>query len=192
MIRIWLSSRLAAPELARRAVARFTGCEPSEVELGREPGGRPTARGVHIAISHTRELAAVAVTRLGPVGVDVEADRALPFEALARHWFAPEEAEWVAAHPRDFLLLWTQKEAAGKALGLGLREGGLRRLMPLPPRDGGPVPGTAGLSVGAWRRGGFVIGVAVTPRGAASPGGAPWFAAGQGAQRDAAEDEGAA
>src|SRR5881275_234108 len=67
--------------------------------------------------------------------------RRLPVVALARRWFTAAEADWVAAQPvhrrtRCFLTLWTGKEAMGKAIGDGLRGGGLRRPMPVvpPPR----------------------------------------------------------
>jgi 4'-phosphopantetheinyl transferase len=57
---------------------------------------------------------------------------------LADRWFDPAEAAWLRDQPADarpaaFLLLWTAKEALGKALGTGLRGGGLRRRVPLPP-----------------------------------------------------------
>jgi phosphopantetheinyl transferase (holo-ACP synthase) len=53
---------------------------------------------------------------------------------LARRWFDASELEWMAHQPDQlvaFLHLWTAKEAVGKALGLGLRNTGLRRRMPL-------------------------------------------------------------
>lgn len=165
MITVWLSSTRDARELARHAVAHTLCCAESDVELSREPGGRPVVAGVaglHIAISHTEGAAAVAVTRAGPVGVDVEAMRELPAAGLARHWFAPEEAQWVAQRPQDFLYLWTQKESVGKALGVGLRGGGLRRLMPLPPATStmSPVSTLPSMAVMSLCRNGFVVGLA--------------------------------
>ncbi|WP_155369647.1 4'-phosphopantetheinyl transferase family protein [Catellatospora vulcania] len=164
-IRIWLATAVHAADLARHAAATALGVPPQEVEIGREPSGRPWvvgATGLHLAISHHPGLTAVAVTTLGPLGVDVEPVRDLPADGLAKRWFSPAEADWVVGHPADFLLLWTQKEAVGKALGVGLRGGGLRRPMPLPPASTltVTVPGLPSMAVAAWTRDGSVLGLA--------------------------------
>ena len=85
-----------------------------------------------------RTAAGELLRAAGPVGVDIEVLRRLPVIALARRWFTVAEANWVAAQPvhrrtRCFLTLWTGKEAMGKAIGDGLRGGGLRRPMPVVP-----------------------------------------------------------
>ncbi|GAB2939690.1 hypothetical protein GCM10027280_30010 [Micromonospora polyrhachis] len=137
MIDVLLSVTLDAHTLARQAAAHLADAPLTEVGVGRAPGGRPiltgAGAGLEVSISHSHGVAVVAVTAAGPVGVDVEQVRDLPSVELAARWFTPQEAAWVARHPDDFLLLWTQKEATGKAYGRGLRDGGLRRLMPLPP-----------------------------------------------------------
>ncbi len=107
-------------------------------ELGYEPNGRPYVDGLAVSISHSRSLVAVAAAADGPVGVDVEDVYPREVRGLARRWFDPSELEWMAQQPDElvaFLTLWTAKEAVGKALGLGLRNTGLRRRMPLPAGD---------------------------------------------------------
>ncbi len=151
----------AARLLLRRAGGALLGRPEAEIRVGRDADGRPFVRagdgaGLLVSVSHADGVVVVAARRAGPVGVDVERRRDLPAVALARRWYAPEEAAWLAAHPADrraeaFLLLWTAKEAVGKALGRGLRDGGLRRRMPVPAGPGGPlrpVPGARGLRVG--------------------------------------------
>ena len=175
---VWLARgddvRWAARALLAYAAGTALGLPPAAIEVMKEPGGRPRLRGeaasLHVAVSHTRGLAAVATSRLGPVGVDVEAVRPLPSAGLARRWLLPAEAAWIGEHPVDrqavaFLLLWTYKEAVGKARGTGLRGGGLRQ--PAPLRDGKrplvlrPVPGDPGLVAAATLAGpGLVLGVA--------------------------------
>jgi phosphopantetheinyl transferase len=79
-------------------------------------------------------LVAVAASRCGPIGVDVESRREFEIDGMARRWFDPVEVTWLYRQrdPLDaFLRLWTAKEAVGKALGRGLRGSGLRRVMPL-------------------------------------------------------------
>jgi 4'-phosphopantetheinyl transferase len=140
--------RAVARLLLLRAAAARLGVAPSEVWVEYEPAGRPrlggAGAGLHVSLSHGRGVVAVALTTVGPVGVDVEALRSLPTVGLARRFFAVEEADWVRECPageRDaaFLGLWTCKEAMGKALGTGLRAGGMRRGVPVALRR--PVDG---------------------------------------------------
>ena len=156
-----------------------------------------SAGGLRVSLSHSRMMAAAAVTAIGPVGVDLEPVRPVDALALARRWFLAPEAAWLAWLPpgqRDeaFLGLWTQKEAIAKALGTGLRGGaGLRQPVPLgPPRQvsllgerrparpalrlaaaGGGLGlavATAALADGALGAGGLVLAVACA--GPAQPG----------------------
>jgi 4'-phosphopantetheinyl transferase len=167
VIALWLSTSLDARSLARHAL----GGEP---EFRLEPGGKPfLPNGPHLSLAHTRAASAVVVSTLGPVGVDLEdEDRELPAAALARHWFSKPEADWVALHPNDFLPLWTLKEAVGKALGTGLRGGGLRRPMPLPPPDSFSrlTHQAEGIALAAGRRDSIVVAVAcIDPSALDSP-----------------------
>ncbi|MFE9189872.1 4'-phosphopantetheinyl transferase family protein [Micromonospora sp. NPDC007208] len=163
-----------AAVLVRRAGALLLGRADTELVLTHDRDGRPVARvdettgSVELAVSVSRTFGLVVVTarRAGPVGVDVERIRPLPALALARRWFPPAELAWLGDRPEagrtvDFLRLWTAKEAVGKALGRGLRDGGLRRLMPTPGLPLRQVPGTEPLWVGHPRLGGgFVLAVA--------------------------------
>ncbi|MEU7993794.1 4'-phosphopantetheinyl transferase superfamily protein [Micromonospora sp. NPDC049060] len=164
-----------AGRLLRRAGAALLGRAEAEIVVEHGRDGRPlvTVPGagarveLPVSVSRADGVVAVAARAAGPVGIDVEWCRPLPALALAGRWFAPAEAAWLAGRDaggrsRDFLRLWTAKEAVGKALGTGLRGGGLRRLMPVPDDpDGALRPGTAapdgalrpetGTFEGAWR-----------------------------------------
>jgi phosphopantetheinyl transferase len=144
-----------ARSLLRTAAADAAGARPADVCVGRARSGAPrlsgAAEGVFASVSHTRGLVVVAVA--GPrtptcgVGVDAEFIRPLEAVALAERWFTADEAAWVRAlppglRPTGLLDLWTRKEAAGKALGLGLAGGGLRRAVGAPPP--GSLPGPSG------------------------------------------------
>ncbi|GHJ48712.1 hypothetical protein Cs7R123_60540 [Catellatospora sp. TT07R-123] len=155
MLRVWISESRCATCLARLAVAQTLDTCPTTVRVRRDPSGRPLLPahpGLHLSLAHTEKVAAVALSTLGPVGIDVELRRELPAAELAARWFDAREAGWVRERPQDFLPLWTQKEAVGKALGTGLRGGGLRREMPLPPPSDGAaltalVPGTSAIAL---------------------------------------------
>jgi 4'-phosphopantetheinyl transferase len=81
---------------------------------------------IHFNLAHTGDLALIALTRVGPVGVDVE--RVRPMENaddLVARFFSPREDklfQTVAADekPAAFFNLWTRKEALLKATGEGI------------------------------------------------------------------------
>ncbi|MBQ1074362.1 4-phosphopantetheinyl transferase family protein [Micromonospora sp. C31] len=167
-----------AGRLLRRAGAALLGRAEAEIVVAHGRDGRPLVAGcgagaraeLAVSVSRSGSVVVVAARAGGPVGVDVERHRPLPAAALARRWYAPVEAGWLAGRPADgqvadFLRLWTAKEAVGKALGVGLRDGGLRRRMPVPVGSDGslrPVPGVARLRVGhPGVAGGLVVALAV-------------------------------
>ena len=135
---VWLSpvdddrdQRSAAHDLLLALATSLRGEGPV---LRHDASGRPMVDGLEVSLSHARGLVAVAASRVGPIGVDVESHREFEIDGMARRWFDPAEVTWLYRQPDPldaFLRLWTAKEAVGKALGRGLRGSGLRRVMPL-------------------------------------------------------------
>ncbi|MDG4757865.1 4'-phosphopantetheinyl transferase superfamily protein [Micromonospora sp. WMMD710] len=169
---VWVGRDAGGPpdpavSLLRRAGSALLGRAGNELVLTHDPGGRPVVRvdervNLPVSVSRCPGIVVVAVRLAGPVGVDVERIRPVPALALAGRWFAAAELTWLAGRPEaergvDFLRLWTAKEAVGKALGLGLRDGGLRRLMPPPGLPLRPVPGDETLWVGHPELGGDLV-----------------------------------
>jgi 4'-phosphopantetheinyl transferase len=118
----------------RALLSAYAG--PDAPEVARGEHGKPhfpgTAGTLGFSWSHSQDTALFAVGR-GPagfeVGVDVERirPRARALE-LARRFFAPAEAAWLAGLGEadvlgGFLTLWTAKEAVLKAHGGGLSYG---------------------------------------------------------------------
>ncbi len=171
---VWVR-RCPAGELLLEAGALLLGEERSRLRVEREAGGRPwVARGnerLAVSVSHSYdaagEIVAVAASPGGLVGIDIEPLRPVPVLGLARRWFRADEVDWLVAQDNQaeaFLLLWTAKEAVGKALGTGLRGAGLRRAVPLPEGDLSvlrPVPTATDLAVSYMSVHGFVLAVAV-------------------------------
>ncbi len=96
--------------------------------------------GPHFSVSHSGELALIAICNGSPVGVDIEQLRPIS-DALeiAERFFAPREWRQLRAAQADeqdraFLTLWTRKEAALKALGLGLSDERVRVDASVPDR----------------------------------------------------------
>jgi len=149
----WASSLLTQSEFERMTRYRFTAdrqrfaaaraslrvtlsalLPPSETPLDIELDGddRPFAaslrdRGLDFNVSHTTDLAVIAVST-GRVGVDVERfDRRVAFDEVMDGWFTPAERACVRAGcagavGASFFRHWTAKEAYLKALGCGVRK----------------------------------------------------------------------
>ncbi|MDX1962095.1 MAG: 4'-phosphopantetheinyl transferase superfamily protein [Pirellulales bacterium] len=118
----------------RRILAGILRVLPQEISFVYNGHGRPAVsreqcRGTdygHFNISHTGDLALVAVTNLATVGIDVEQYRKEEKLAdLAQRFFSSGEfAEWQELPANQqvagFFAIWTQKEAFIKAIGQGL------------------------------------------------------------------------
>ena len=131
----WLVSRGALREI----LGAELGISPASVRLRLGDHGRPRldpgAHGSEIDfnLSHSGELALVAVAAGRRVGIDVERLRPKrnPLR-VADRYFSPAEVAALSAvapdqQPSEFLRYWTAKEALAKGLGLGLQapKGGL-------------------------------------------------------------------
>ncbi|MFC0865702.1 4'-phosphopantetheinyl transferase family protein [Sphaerimonospora cavernae] len=123
----WLLRMVAGAEL---------GVSPERVEVDRWCSGCGKAHGkphirtgeepLHVSVSHSGNRVVVAVTTVGPLGVDVEAVPSGPVDALARCALSPAELPALRAVPESerraaFARLWVRKEAVLKATGHGLR-----------------------------------------------------------------------
>ena len=127
--RRWLVSRAALREL----LAAELGVEPAAVRLQLGEHGRPRLDpaahpgGLEFNLSHSGELALIAVAHRLRIGIDVE--RLRPGRdplRVANRYFSPAEVAAVRAipaadRPEAFLRYWTAKEALAKGLGLGLQ-----------------------------------------------------------------------
>jgi 4'-phosphopantetheinyl transferase len=111
--------------LLRLAVSAATGTPPAGVTVDRtcprcgEPHGRPAlpGTGLHASITHSGDLVGLALTRVGPVGLDVERITEVDVDGLARSVLHPDER---VADLAGFFRYWTRKEAVVKATGDGL------------------------------------------------------------------------
>jgi 4'-phosphopantetheinyl transferase len=112
-------------------LSRYTGMEPAAIRLARSEKGKPYLpdSDVFFNLSHTSNLALIAVARGVEVGVDVEAiqPRVDP-EAIAGRFFHPAEREALemtrsGAKLELFYRIWVRKEAFVKAVGGGLSMG---------------------------------------------------------------------
>jgi phosphopantetheinyl transferase len=133
----WLLGRIAAKDVVRALLAREAGGEtmrhPASFRIASRPGGAPVVEGlgdaglVEVSIAHVRGRAVALATRdPGGVGIDLETigERGEGFLALVT---APDDRARLEAVPAGLAAewvtrTWCAKEAAGKALGVGVSD----------------------------------------------------------------------
>lgn len=125
---------IAGRGLLRAIVSRYLQVEPARVEFKYNLHGKPEltrpfdGSGIHFNLAHSEDLALLAVTKIGPVGIDVERIRVNRDARELVNWFcSPRERELfenLAAHEKQlaFFNLWTRKEAFLKATGEGITQ----------------------------------------------------------------------
>jgi 4'-phosphopantetheinyl transferase len=135
------AGRLRAPNLARRFIVcraalrqvlgRSLDCDPPGVAIRYSATGKPELadpphRGLHFNVTHSQQVAIIAVSRDRPIGVDVERIRPdFATEEIAGRFFSAAERAALARlaaveQPLAFFRCWTRKEAFIKATGAGL------------------------------------------------------------------------
>ena len=124
--RRYLAARLAL----RHVLGAALGVDLAAVRLAEDGNGKPCLADdpdrCHFNLSHSGGLALIALSRAAPVGVDLELAGMMEADGdLVAACLCPaERCQWnaigLAARRRAFLDLWTRKEAALKAVGLGL------------------------------------------------------------------------
>lgn len=121
----------------RSILARYTGDDPSQLRFdrrclhcGHPTHGKPriadTSEHVCFSLSHTGDLALLAVAAGREVGIDVEAaGRDVDHDGIVAAYFSAPERARLEALPEErrakaFIRWWSRKEAVSKAVGLGL------------------------------------------------------------------------
>lgn len=125
----------------RYIVSGAVGCAPGQVKFTHTSWGKPVLADafannkIHFNVSHSDRLCVVAISRSGPVGVDIEKCRSVPERMkIATNLFGTGVARQMSSLPTErqndvFLRLWTAAEASLKAQGSGL--GATPHRMPL-------------------------------------------------------------
>ncbi|MBQ6898488.1 MAG: 4'-phosphopantetheinyl transferase superfamily protein [Clostridia bacterium] len=120
--------------LLRRVLSEKLGISPSELVFAVTDKGKPylESGAYHFSVSHSGDIAAVAVNRACPVGIDVEKIRPVSARILLR-FFSEGDARFVLGGSRiengiiedremmiRFFKVWTYKEAFVKMTGEGI------------------------------------------------------------------------
>jgi 4'-phosphopantetheinyl transferase len=116
----------------RCLLAGYLGATAAEIRFEYLASGKPqiapedNPRGLHFNVSHSADMALIAVGSALRLGVDIEKIRDdVDAAALAERFFSPRERAGLRALPAHLLVpgffaCWTRKEAFLKATGTGL------------------------------------------------------------------------
>lgn len=114
----------------RSQLQQATEQAAADLILCEGPNGKPFLQdhAVWFNLSHSRDLAVMALSQEEPLGIDVEfVDRTVDITGLAQSCFGPHENEALNALPADdhaarFFAFWTAKEAFMKLTGKGMTQ----------------------------------------------------------------------
>ncbi|KTD24361.1 phosphopantetheinyl transferase [Legionella lansingensis] len=117
-----------AHAMLRAILARYLGESADALVITYGPHGKPQVRNschLEFNLSHSGDLALLAIGQHLPLGIDLEFFSARPYEGIAKYLFSKNEVAAFCSLPNyltpvAFFHLWTQKEAFIKACGLGL------------------------------------------------------------------------
>ena len=135
----------------RDILSNYTGQAAEQLQFRLGEHGKPClleapSPALHFNLSHSGDLALLAVTRCAPIGVDIEHQRELnDMDALVTRFFSAAEqrsfARLAPTNRRDcFYHCWTRKEALIKANGIGLSAPLAAFDVPLESIDGWHAP----------------------------------------------------
>ena len=123
---------IAARGVLRSILGDYLECAPDELQFEYGANGKPALigrfveRDLSFNVAHSEDLALIAVTHIGPIGVDVEEVRPMAdADQLVARFFSPRENARFHTLTADqkavaFFNLWTRKEAWLKATGEGI------------------------------------------------------------------------
>lgn len=123
---------ITAATLLRTVASHHIGVPPAQLEVSRNcptcprPHGKPRlpTTSLEVSVAHSCDRVVLAVTLMGPVGVDLERlSPEIDIDRIALSILDPSEVMPESAHLKQaaFLRYWTRKEAVVKAIGTGLR-----------------------------------------------------------------------
>lgn len=119
---------IAAHVLLKKIISLYTHLSPDVIKYRYNKHGKPELVNkplLQFNLSHSKDLALLAVGYDRPVGIDVEYYSERPYQGIGQHIFSVKENEKLSKMPDmlvplAFFNLWSQKEAIIKACGLGL------------------------------------------------------------------------
>jgi 4'-phosphopantetheinyl transferase len=125
---------IASHGFVRLVLAKYLNIDANEIEYIKGEKGKPylsdsldcNNNGLQFNLSHTQDIAILAVTKNSEVGIDIEHnDRKTDWKGICKRFFTMPEQDALFSLDKEqqeiaFFDLWTRKEAYMKVLGTGL------------------------------------------------------------------------
>ena len=121
---------VAARGALRLIVSKYVVGEAAGLKFSYGPHGKPALQSlapddVHFNMAHSADVALIALSRHGELGIDVESLRPVRHATeITERYFHPDEVARITTSDdleRAFFRCWTRKEAVLKAIGAGLQ-----------------------------------------------------------------------
>lgn len=117
-----------ARAMLRLILARYLDLKPHDLEFSTNAYGKPFLTHpsqIQFNLSHSQDLALLAIGQEHPVGIDIEFFSSRPFQGISNLMFSAQEIQSYERVPANiralaFFHVWAQKEAFIKASGMGL------------------------------------------------------------------------
>lgn len=133
---------IAAHTTVRKILGLYLQMAPENIEFEQNKYGKPQIKAkstIHFNLSHSKDLALLAVNHNHTIGIDLEYFSNRPYEGIGSHIFSEFENQALQKltpflKPMGFFHLWSQKEALIKACGLGLSYPTKQLTLPVLPK----------------------------------------------------------
>lgn len=117
-----------ARAMLRLILGRYLQYDASQLIFKYNQYGKPQinhSQNVEFNLSHSQDLALLAIGQQFPLGIDLEFFSARPYDGIAKNLFSQQELQIFLKlpfhlKPQAFFHIWAQKEAFIKACGMGL------------------------------------------------------------------------
>lgn len=138
---------IASHGFMRTALATYLPCNAEDLVFKKAEKGKPVlvsqkpSESLHFNLSHSHNLALLAISKNKAVGIDVEyMDRKNEWKKIIQRFFTPEEQQALFSLPEDqqqqaFFKVWTRKEAHMKVIGEGLYLSPTQFTVSVPPEQ---------------------------------------------------------
>ena len=113
--------------ILRYILSQYANKRPDHLNILTDSNDKPflVHKEIFFNLSHTRNMAAIAISRKSEIGIDIELIRENKhITNIAKRYYSESEKKLIehsGQQLHEFFLIWTRKEAFLKALGLGIR-----------------------------------------------------------------------